>query len=624
MNQYDILKQYFGYSAFREGQETLIDAILSGRDVLGIMPTGAGKSLCYQVPGLMLPGITLVISPLISLMKDQVEALILAGAPAAYMNSSLTLNQYVRTLGRAKEGRYKIIYVAPERLGTEGFLDFAHQAQISMITVDEAHCVSQWGQDFRPGYLQIAEFVRRISADPVTGEMKDRPVISAFTATATKTVGDDIVKLLELKDPLRLLTGFDRKNLYFEVKKPADKKEEVLRILSDHVEESGIIYCATRKNVEEVCAFLCGQGYRAARYHAGLSEEERTRSQEDFLYDRRTIMVATNAFGMGIDKSNVSFVIHFNMPKNMESYYQEAGRAGRDGEPASCILLYGGQDVITNQFLIERSVENDGMDPQLREFLKDQDRERLKAMTFYCHTRDCLRSYLLRYFGEQSDSYCGNCGNCLKNFEESDVTEEAEKILSCVEQTGQRYGVKMMVDTLRGSRGERLLRLGMERYPAYGCLSGKKEAAIREIIQHLSMNGYLEISRGEYPVLHLGSLAAEVLSGERRVVMKKLEEREEPPALSKTKSKSKSAGRQAGEQSAEPVLFEILRELRGDLASREKVPAYLIFTNAALADMCAKLPRTQGEFLQVSGVGQAKMKRYGNEFLEAINAYLDE
>lgn len=624
MNQYDILKQYFGYSAFREGQETLIDAILSGRDVLGIMPTGAGKSLCYQVPGLMLPGITLVISPLISLMKDQVEALILAGAPAAYMNSSLTLNQYVRTLGRAKEGRYKIIYVAPERLGTEGFLDFAHQAQISMITVDEAHCVSQWGQDFRPGYLQIAEFVRRISADPVTGEMKDRPVISAFTATATKTVGDDIVKLLELKDPLRLLTGFDRKNLYFEVKKPADKKEEVLRILSDHVEESGIIYCATRKNVEEVCAFLCGQGYRAARYHAGLSEEERTRSQEDFLYDRRTIMVATNAFGMGIDKSNVSFVIHFNMPKNMESYYQEAGRAGRDGEPASCILMYGGQDVITNQFLIERSVENDGMDPQLREFLKDQDRERLKAMTFYCHTRDCLRSYLLRYFGEQSDSYCGNCGNCLKNFEESDVTEEAEKILSCVEQTGQRYGVKMMVDTLRGSRGERLLRLGMKRYPAYGCLSGKKEAAIREIIQHLSMNGYLEISRGEYPVLHLGGLAAEVLSGERRVVMKKLEEREEPPALSKTKSKSKSAGRQAGEQSAEPVLFEILRELRGDLASREKVPAYLIFTNAALADMCAKLPRTQGEFLQVSGVGQAKMKRYGNEFLEAINAYLDE
>lgn len=624
MNQYDILKQYFGYSAFREGQETLIDAILSGKDVLGIMPTGAGKSLCYQVPGLMLPGITLVISPLISLMKDQVEALILAGAPAAYMNSSLTLNQYVRTLGRAKEGRYKIIYVAPERLGTEGFLDFAHQAQISMITVDEAHCVSQWGQDFRPGYLQIAEFVRRISADPVTGEMKDRPVISAFTATATKTVGDDIVKLLELKDPLRLLTGFDRKNLYFEVKKPSDKKEEVLRILSDHVEESGIIYCATRKNVEEVCAFLCGQGYRAARYHAGLSEEERTRSQEDFLYDRRTIMVATNAFGMGIDKSNVSFVIHFNMPKNVESYYQEAGRAGRDGEPARCILLYGGQDVITNQFLIERSVENDGVDSQLREFLKEQDRQRLKAMTFYCHTRDCLRSYLLRYFGEQSDSYCGNCGNCLQNFEESDVTEDAEKILTCVEQTGQRYGVKMMVDTLRGSRGERLLRLGMERYPAYGCLSGKKEAAIREIIQHLSMNGYLEISKGEYPVLHLGHLAAEVLSGESRVVMKKLEEREELPALSKTKSKSKSAGSQVGEQSAEPVLFEILRELRGDLASKEKVPAYLIFTNAALADMCAKLPRNQTEFLQVSGVGQAKMKRYGNEFLEAINAYLDE
>ncbi len=491
MDKYEVLRQYFGYDTFREGQETLIDGILEGRDVLGIMPTGAGKSLCYQVPALLLPGITLVISPLISLMKDQVEALILAGVPAAYINSSLTAAQYGRTLARAREGRYKIIYVAPERLATEGFSDFAEHAEISMLTVDEAHCVSQWGQDFRPSYLEIAEFAARLSVDRETGEQKKRPVVSAFTATATKEVGEDIVRLLELREPLRILTGFDRKNLYFEVRHPSDKKDALLRILAEHTEESGIVYCSTRKNVEEVCEFLCVQGYRAARYHAGLDEEERSRAQEDFLYDRRTVMVATNAFGMGIDKSNVSFVVHYNMPKNIESYYQEAGRAGRDGEPASCILLYGGQDVITNQFLIDRAGENDDLDEETRELIRERDRQRLKAMTFYCHTRDCLRAYILKYFGEASDSYCGNCGNCLRNFEETDITIEAQKILSCVKRTGQRYGVKLIVDVLRGSRAERVLRLGLDHQTTYGLLSDHKEGAVREMIQHLSMNGYL-------------------------------------------------------------------------------------------------------------------------------------
>lgn len=623
MDKYEVLRQYFGYDTFREGQETLIDGILEGQDVLGIMPTGAGKSLCYQVPALLLPGITLVISPLISLMKDQVEALILAGAPAAYINSSLTAAQYGRTLARAREGRYKIIYVAPERLTAEGFLDFAEHTEISMLTVDEAHCVSQWGQDFRPSYLEISEFVKRLSVDQETGELKKRPVVSAFTATATKEVGEDIVRLLELEDPLRILTGFDRKNLYFEVRQPSDKKEALLRILGEHVEESGIVYCSTRKNVEEICEFLCMQGYRAARYHAGLAEEERSRAQEDFLYDRRTVMVATNAFGMGIDKSNVSFVVHYNMPKNIESYYQEAGRAGRDGEPASCILLYGGQDVITNQFLIDRAGENDDLDEETRELIRERDRQRLKAMTFYCHTRDCLRAYILKYFGEASDSYCGNCGNCLRNFEETDITVEAQKILSCVKRTGQRYGVKLIVDVLRGSKAERVLRLGLDQQTTYGLLADQKEGSVREMIQHLSMNGYLEVSDGDYPVLRLGPLADQVLKDRQPLIMKKLVD-QEPEPKAKKKSGKKSQTDRLSEESSEPILFEILRELRGSLAAKEKVPAYLIFTNAALADMCVKLPRNQKEFLKVSGVGQAKMERYGDAFLEAIDTYLDE
>lgn len=417
-NKYEILKKYFGYDSFRNGQEQLIDAVISGRDVFGIMPTGAGKSMCYQIPALMLSGITLVISPLISLMKDQVAALNQAGVYAAYLNSSLTQGQYFKALGFARSGKYKIIYVAPERLLTESFLDFAMNADISFISVDEVHCVSQWGQDFRPSYLKIVDFVQRL---------KKRPVIGAFTATATTEVKNDVIKILKLREPKIVTTGFDRKNLSFFVKHTKDKKAELFKILREHYDESGIIYCITRKLVEEVYDALSDRGIEAARYHAGMTDEERIRNQEAFTSDRARIMVATNAFGMGIDKPDVRFVIHYNMPKNMESYYQEAGRAGRDGEKSDCYLIYSPQDVHTNRYFIENNRENEELSEAELERVLEKDRERLKQMTFYCHTRYCYRKYMLNYFGEKAESFCGSCGNCLKKLIADTYQERLDK-----------------------------------------------------------------------------------------------------------------------------------------------------------------------------------------------------
>lgn len=604
-NKFDILEQYFGYTDFREGQESLIDTILSGRDVAGIMPTGAGKSLCFQVPALLMSGITLVISPLISLMKDQVNGLVQNGVPAAYLNSSLTEKQYRNVFSKAYEGAYKIIYVAPERLFTLELKEFVEKMEISMVTIDEAHCVSQWGQDFRPSYLEISHFINGLPK---------RPVVSAFTATATPKVQQDMLHMLELENPHVLLTGFDRKNLYFAVQRPKDKMGAVLTFLEDIKEKSGIIYCSTRKNVEEVCATLCEHGYMATRYHAGLKDEERKQNQEDFLFDRNQIMVATNAFGMGIDKSNVSFVIHYNMPKDLESYYQEAGRAGRDGEAADCILLYSGKDVITNQFLLNNSDDNDTMDEETRELVRQQGRERLKAMTFYCHTNECLRTYILKYFGENATNFCGNCFNCNHHFEELDITIPAQKILSCIKRTGERYGIKMITDILRGSKNDRILKLRLDQQTTYGLLADMKETRLREIINYLVLESYLIITDDQYPVLNLGTQSNEILTNRVELTMKLAKEIE-------VKEKTWKRNKEGTHTGQNPILFEELRELRTKIASSQRVPAYVVFTNAALEDMCDKLPGNLEEFSMVSGVGKNKLDKYGEKFLAVINTY---
>ena len=608
MTKEEILRQYFGYSQFRQGQETLIDSILAGKDTLGIMPTGAGKSICYQVPALMMEGITLVISPLISLMKDQVGALNAAGIHAAYLNSSLTPGQYMKALNFARQGRYPIIYVAPERLMTDAFLDFALNARISMVAVDEAHCVSQWGQDFRPSYLKIVEFI---------DQLKIRPVVSAFTATATSQVREDIVRILKLREPTVLTTGFDRANLYFAVKSPKDRYASMVNDLERHRGESGIIYCLTRKTVEEVCGKLIKDGFPATRYHAGLSDEERRRNQDDFIYDRSPIMVATNAFGMGIDKSNVRYVIHYNMPKNMESYYQEAGRAGRDGEPAECILIYGGQDVVTNQMFIEHNQENDALDPETRAIVMEQDRDRLKKMTYYCFTNECLRDYILRYFGEYGGNYCGNCSNCLTQFETVDVTELAKGIAGCVESSRQRYGINVIIDTVHGANTAKIRGYRMDENPHYGELAKVPTYKLRQVFNHLLMEGYLSLTNDEFAIVKLTEKSRGILDGEEAVLMKMAKEQE--PAAKTQKMRKGRAGAAAGEMGeGEQSLFERLRALRTQIAREEKVPPYIVFSDKTLVDMCMKKPRTREEMLAVSGVGEFKYGKYGERFLQCV------
>ncbi|NLP34455.1 MAG: DNA helicase RecQ [Clostridiales bacterium] len=610
MNKKVILKKYFGYDEFRDGQGELIDSILSGKDTLGIMPTGAGKSICFQVPALMMQGITLVISPLISLMKDQVGALNQAGVHAAYLNSSLTYNQYRLALQYAKEGRYKIIYVAPERLTTEEFLEFAMEADVSMISIDEAHCVSQWGQDFRPSYLKILEFVEKL---PV------RPIISAFTATATKEVKEDIVRILRLQSPFVLTTGFDRSNLSFSVQAPKDKYEVVLQYISENKGKSGIIYCLTRKEVEEVCDRLNQEGYPVTRYHAGLSDAERRNNQDDFIYDRKLIMVATNAFGMGIDKSNVRFVIHYNMPKNIESYYQEAGRAGRDGEPAECILLYGGKDVVTNQFFIENNNDNEELDYHTLELVKERDRERLKKMTYYCFTNDCLRDYILRYFGEYGENYCGNCSNCLTQFEDIDVTAIAKQLIGCVQSCGQRFGMGVIVDTVRGSKAARLRQNRMVENDFYGSLAGKSAILVRQVLNHLLLKGYLELTNEEYAILKLTEKSAAVFHEEETVIMKLSKKRED--TSKKAKSTKVTSSKRQLDVDIDTELFEVLRSLRLEIAREEKVPPYIVFSDKTLTGMCQIMPSSEEEMLTVSGVGNYKFAKYGERFLEAIKRY---
>lgn len=603
MTKEEALKTYYGYDAFRGGQEAVIDALLSGRDALAIMPTGAGKSICYQIPALLLPGITLVVSPLVSLMRDQVTQLVQMGIPAAFLNSSLTFRQYLLALDRAREGRYKIIYVAPERLETEGFQSFVREADISLVAVDEAHCISQWGQDFRPSYLNIPAFVEGLPR---------RPPVGAFTATATPDVKADIRRLLDLRDPLELTTGFDRENLYFEVQQPSDKRAALLELVKSRPGKCGIVYCATRKNVEEVCDFLRQRGVSAARYHAGLDPEERQRNQEDFLYDRVQVMVATNAFGMGIDKSDVRYVVHYNMPKDMESYYQEAGRAGRDGAPSSCILLYSGQDVRTGEYLITHSEPREDLDSRTAEELRQRDLQRLRQMTGYCRTRRCLRQYILQYFGESAPDTCGACYNCLHNFEEVDVSRDAKAIVACIAKTGQHFGVGVIAETLCGADTERVRKYRMDREDTYGALGHLTQKEVQERIRFLLDQGVLELSPGQYPVLRLTERAEDVMYGESALQMKTLREDRSAPA------RRAAAGELEGDAAE---LFGRLRALRAQMARRQGVPAYVVFSDKTLREMAISRPGTMAELRAVSGVGAAKAERYGRDFLAVIRDF---
>ena len=598
MDKLTLLQAVYGYSSFRPGQEALIDGVLAGKDVFGIMPTGGGKSMCYQLPGLLLPGITLVVSPLISLMLDQVLALKSAGVPAAFINSTLTGPQISAVYRNLLAGKYKIVYVAPERLDYPGFAGVAAQLPIDFVAVDEAHCISQWGQDFRPSYLRIVNFI---------SELPRRPAVGAFTATATKQVQEDVERILGLRNPVRQITGFDRPNLFFDVLHPELKDRELKRLMASRKGKSGIIYCSTRKKVESVCEELKDWGYNATRYHAGLEEQERKENQEDFLYDRKTVMVATNAFGMGIDKSNVSFVIHYNMPKSMEAYYQEAGRAGRDGTDAECILLYSGADVHTARFLIDNGSENEELDQAQREQIRQQDLKRLESMTGYCKTNACLRGYILEYFGQKHPERCQNCGTCSGLFEDLDITREAQMILSCIRRIqdtlGYSVGAQLIVNVLRGSKIKRIQDLKLDQLSTYGLLTTKSGGEVQAMLHHLEGEGYLKTD-SEHQTLVLTPMASKVLYHGQTVVMK----------VEKTTEK---AGRQTlvGEQAE---LFEKLKELRARLAREAGIPAYVVFSNATLTDMAKKRPKTMSEFKRVSGVGELKASWYGKDFLKCI------
>ncbi len=605
----ETLKNYFGYSSFREGQEKIVTAILDGKDVLAVMPTGAGKSICYQVPALMLPGITIVISPLISLMQDQVKSLNASGIRAAYINSSLSETQITKALEYAAQGVYKIIYVAPERLETREFRQFAERVDISMVTVDEAHCISQWGQDFRPSYLKIVDFVNSLS---------DRPILSAFTATATEEVKTDIACILGLRDPAVVVTGFDRPNLYYRVEsiRTAKGKEEFLAdYIEKHPDESGIIYCATRKNVDAVYELLLNKGVPIARYHAGMNSEERKASQDDFIYDRLSVIVATNAFGMGIDKSNVRYVIHYNMPQSMENYYQEAGRAGRDGETSQCILLFSQQDIMINRFLLEQKDFSE-VSPEDAELIRQRDARRLQVMEGYCRTTSCLRNYILEYFGEKVSVPCDNCGNCHREYQQVDMTAEAKWVINCIAETKGRYGQNIVIGTLLGANRARLKELGTVNYKSYGALKEKTEAELKNLLSELILEGYVVQTQDQYSVLRIGKIEP-LRNPDAKVIVKVHEEEKSARKTSERKRRSTDALTGAGYE-----LFEKLRSLRLEIARKEAMPPYIIFSDKTLIDMCVKLPQSVDDMQNVSGVGTVKCQKYGEAFAQVIRDYL--
>ena len=583
-----LLKKYFGYKAFRPAQAPVVCSVLAGEDTVAIMPTGAGKSICFQIPALLFPGVTLVLSPLISLMKDQVDALQDAGVPATFINSTLTLEESRERFRGIARGRYKLIYVAPERLETEFFQAVASRIPVSMVAVDEAHCLSQWGHDFRPSYQKIAPFIATLPR---------RPIVTAFTATATPEVRDDIIRLLDLKTPAVHVTGFDRPNLYFEVRHGEDKRKFIQRYVKAHAGEAGIVYAATRKQVDQLYQNLTKAGIAAGRYHAGLTDEERAKAQDDFLYDNLSVIVATNAFGMGIDKSNVRYVIHASMPKNLEAYYQEAGRAGRDGEPGACILLYAPSDVQTQRYLIEHGTEDEA---RLR-----IETQKLQRMVDYCHTPECLRSFILHYFGGAAEEVtCGNCSNCKAGATAVDVTVDAQKVFSCVYRMHERYGITLVAQVLKGSSEQRVKSLHFDELSTYGLFPKKSIQDIKQMIQRFVATDYLALEGAEYPVLHLRPAAYDVLRGKTHVIQHLLPEKPEKAA-----------------PKAGAALFEALRDLRKEIAQKEKIAPYLIFSDKTLRSMCEVLPRDEEEFLDVNGVGQTKLQKYGKAFLACIAAH---
>ena len=611
MDKHKLLKEVFGHPDFRPGQEQAIDALLSGRDILAVMPTGAGKSVCYQLPALMQTGITLVISPLISLMQDQSLALAQNGVSAAFINSTLSTDEFFYTLRMAEQGAYKLLFVAPERLETEFFRRFALNNPISMVTVDEAHCVSQWGQDFRPSYLKIAEFI---------ASLPNRPAVGAFTATATDEVRRDIKEKLCLNDPIEVVTGFDRPNLFFEVKQveKASKPAVLSELLHRFEGRSGIVYCATRRQTEEVLTLCRSEGIEAAMYHAGMSDSDRYNSQQDFIYDRIRVMAATNAFGMGIDKSNVGFVIHYSMPKSPEAYYQEAGRAGRDGTAADCVLLYSPADVNTALYFIDNT-EGEGLTPEELRRFKRQERSRLDAMVEYCTSTGCLREYLLGYFGERCEE-CSGCSNCSGEFTDADVTDAAQRIISCIFRLSQRrlrFGINMICSILRGSRDRRILEMNLNTLSTYGIMPGYNKNELKSIIDSLVRDGYLARSDDEYRLLSITEKGHNAVINKEKITMRvradKLTEKRLAPRKPITA---------AVEYDKE--LFDKLRTLRFELAKKRGVPSYVIFSNAALEDMARRKPVTRQEFLEVNGVGEAKLTMYGEEFIDEIIRFEQE
>ncbi|MCM3093843.1 MULTISPECIES: DNA helicase RecQ [unclassified Cytobacillus] len=584
------LKKYFGYTSFRPGQQEIIQNILSQTNTLGILPTGGGKSICFQIPALVLPGTAIVISPLISLMKDQVDALRTAGIPAAYINSTLSSEEYQHISAGIRNGKYKLVYVAPERFGSMAFLELLNNISINAIIFDEAHCISQWGHDFRPSYRSVVSEL---------GNLNQEPVIAALTATATQDVAEDIRRLLNISEDNTFVTGFARDNLSFQVLKGVNKRDFILQTLNKHKNEAGIIYTSSRRETDQLYQFLKGRNCSVAKYHAGLKEEERKKAQDAFVFDESNIMVATNAFGMGIDKSNVRYVIHYNLPRNIEAYYQEAGRAGRDGEDSICYLLFAPQDIQLQKFLIEES----SLDPRKME----QEYSKLKDMINYCHTEKCLQSYIIDYFDENAEAIrCGKCSSCMDERTSIDITQEALMIFSCIKRMGERFGVSMTAQVLKGSGNKRIRELNFNKLSTFGLMKNRKEKEIADMINYLLAEGYLVLTDGKYPTVRLSENAIPVLKGQKKLSMKI----------------SKPVLVQEADENIE--LFEMLRRLRKEIADKENVPPFVVFADTALKEMCRYFPVTKDMMLNIKGVGQMKFDKYGEYFIQAIKEFAEE